>query len=65
MKKIYMKPQMEAIEIKMQSVIAASGPGYGGPGGGAGAAPFMQDWDEDLENFDNITTGFDTNGLLF
>ena len=56
---------MEAIEIKMQGVIAASGPGYGGPGGGAGAAPFMQDWDEDLENFDNITTGFDTNGLLF
>lgn len=35
-----------------------------------GKAPFMQDWDEDLgveemTNFDNITTGFDINSLLF
>lgn len=46
-KKTYIQPQMEAYEIKMHSMIAASTPGYGGPGGGSGQAPMMPDFGED------------------
>lgn len=42
-KKTYIQPQMEALEIKMQGMIAAS-PGYGGGGGGGGDAPMMPDF---------------------
>ena len=42
-KKTYIQPQMEAFEIKMQGMIAASGPGYGG---GGGDAPIMPDFDD-------------------
>ena len=39
---------MEAYEIRMQGMIAASSdPGYGGPGGGSGQAPMMPDFGED------------------
>ena len=49
--KTYVKPQMEAVEIKMQGMIAASDPGYGGGGGGGGNAPIMPDFDEDMSDF--------------
>ena len=42
MKKEYVKPQMEAIELKQNSsLLAGSTPGYGGAGGGEGDAPAM------------------------
>lgn len=47
-KKTYIQPLMEAYEIRMQGMIAASSdPGYGGPGGGSGQAPIMPDFGED------------------
>lgn len=55
MKKTYMKPQMEAIEIKLQGMIAASGdPKYGGGygGGGGSDAPQMPDF-TDFDDFQN------------
>ena len=54
-KKAYIKPQMEAVEIKMQGVIAASDPGYGGGGGGGGDAPAMPDF----QDFDEFNKQFD------
>ena len=57
MKKEYMKPQMEAIEMKVQQMLAGSGPtsaaGNGdldpviGPGSGNGRAPLFDgpEWD--------------------
>ncbi len=53
-KKTYIQPQMEAYEIRMHSMIAASpDPIYGGGGGGGGTAPIMPDFDdtEELINF--------------
>ena len=44
-----MKPQMEAVEIKMQGMIAASDPGFGGSGSGSADAPMMPDFDEELD----------------
>lgn len=49
MKKTYMKPQMEAIEIKLQGMIAESDPKFGGPGSGSADAPVMPDFDEELD----------------
>lgn len=49
MKKTYMKPQMEAIEVKLQGMIAESDPGFGGPGSGSADAPAMPDFDEELD----------------
>ena len=51
MKKTYMKPQMEAIEVKLQGMIANSpeDPGYKGSGGGGGDAPAMSDFEEELD----------------
>ena len=46
---------MEAVEIKMQGVIAASDPGYGGGGGGGGDAPAMPDF----QDFDEFNKQFD------
>ena len=63
MKKIYMTPRMEAMDMEMQGVIAGSsvtgvdGFHYIGGGSGPGRAPSQQDWEEeldDLTNFDNI-----------
>ena len=62
MKKRYMTPRMEAMEIKMQGVIAGSVTGvsgfdYIGGGTGGGRAPSQQEWEEELDeltNFDNI-----------
>lgn len=72
MKKAYMKPQTEVFKMEASNMICGS---MSGSMGGStpskpGKAPFMQDWDEDLDveemtNFDNITTGFDINSLLF
>ncbi len=46
-KKTYIQPQMEAFEIRMHSMIAASpDPIYGGGGGGGGTAPMMPDFDD-------------------
>ena len=44
---------MEAHEIRMQGMIAASDPGFGGKGSGGGDAPIMPDFDdmEELLNF--------------
>ena len=52
-KKTYIQPQMEAFEIRMQGMIAASDPGFGGKGSGGGDAPIMPDFDdtEELLNF--------------
>lgn len=52
-KKTYIQPLIEAHEIRMQGMIAASDPGYGGGGGGGGSAPIMPDFDdtEELINF--------------
>ena len=46
-----MKPQMEAIEVKLQGMIANSpeDPGYKGSGGGGGDAPAMSDFEEELD----------------
>lgn len=58
MKKIYEKPQMEAMDIKMQrvltgsSVTSISGFGYKGAGTGGGRAPMMPDFDEFEDQFD-------------
>ena len=46
-KKTYIQPLMEAYEIRMQGVIAASDPGFGGKGTGGGDAPMMPDFGED------------------
>lgn len=54
MKKEYMKPQMEAIEIKLQGMIATSDPKFGGPGSGSADAPAMPDFDEELTDFQNF-----------
>ena len=53
-KKEYMKPQMEAMEIKLQGMIANSptDPGYGGSGSGSSDAPAMPDFDEFESQFD-------------
>ena len=52
-KKTYIQPLMEAHEIRMQGMIAASDPGFGGKGSGGGDAPMMPDFDEteELLNF--------------
>lgn len=52
-KKTYIQPLMEAYEIRMQGMIAASDPGFGGKGSGGGDAPMMPDFDdtEELINF--------------
>ena len=60
MKKIYMKPQMEVMEMNMQGVlvgstvdkIASGDVGYKGGGTGGGRAPMMTDFD-DFEDFEN------------
>ena len=63
MKKKYIVPRMEAMEIKMQGVIAGSsvtgvsGFDYIGGGSVPGRAPSQQEREEeldDLTNFDNI-----------
>lgn len=41
---------MEAFEIKIQGMIAASDPVFGGGGGGGGNAPMMPDF-EDFDEF--------------
>lgn len=65
MKKTYMKPQMEAIEIKMQGMIAASDVknvkgdlGFTGGGAGGGRAPMMPDFEEGVNDFDDFMGGF-------
>lgn len=40
---------MEAYEIRMQGMIAASDPGFGGKGFGGGDAPMMPDFDDTEE----------------
>lgn len=70
MKKAYMKPQTEGFKMEASNMICVSGSIGGSTPSKPGKAPFMQDWDEDLgveemTNFDNITTGFDINSLLF
>jgi hypothetical protein len=63
MKKIYEKPQMEAMDIKMQGFLTGSSVtgvkdfNYKGAGTGGGRAPFQQEWEEELDalpNFDDI-----------
>ena len=53
MKKTYMKPQMEAMEMDLQGMIAESDPQYGGGygGGGTSDAPMMPDLEEDIPDF--------------
>ena len=65
MKKTYMKPQMEAIEIKMQGMIAASDVknvkgdlGFTGGGAGGGRAPMMPDFEEGVNDFDDFVGEF-------
>jgi len=53
-KKTYMKPQTEAMEIQMESMIALSDPGFGGGGNGGGDAPAMPDFGEEDIDFSNI-----------
>ncbi len=70
MKKAYMKPQTEVFKMEASNMICVSGSIGGSTPSKPGKAPFMQDWDEDLgveemTNFDNITTDFDINSLLF
>lgn len=65
MKKAYMKPQTEVFKMEASNMICVSGSIGGSTPSKPGKAPFMQDWDEDLENFDNITTDFNPTGLLF
>ena len=61
-KKTYIQPLMEAYEIRMQGMIAASDPGFGGKGSGGGDAPMMPDF----EDFDEFNEQFDfTNVKLF
>ena len=48
-KKTYIQPLMEAHEIRMQGMIAASDPGFGGKGTGGGDAPMMPDFDDTEE----------------
>ena len=53
MKKEYMKPQMEVMEIMVnQQLLAGSDPGYGGGGSGDPAAPeFEEEWVEKAYQF--------------
>ncbi|MDO4202089.1 MAG: hypothetical protein Q4D25_08220 [Bacteroidales bacterium] len=57
MKKIYKAPQMEAVEVKLQGVIAGSPtpPKYVGSGSGSADAPAMPDFEEELTNLQNST----------
>ena len=59
MKKRYMNPRMEVMEMKMQGVIAGSSVekisgdlGYTGGGTGGGRAPMMPDFEEFEDQFD-------------
>ena len=56
MKKTYMKPHTEAMEIKLHGMIATSpgDPLYGGSGSGSADAPERQEM-EDLRDFSDIT----------
>ena len=54
-KKTYIKPQMEAFEIKMQGMIALSDPDLGGGGGGGGDAPGRKEF----EDFEDLLDGMD------
>lgn len=51
MKKAYMTPQTEVIEIKLQAMIAASDPEFAGGGGGSGDAP-IRELEEELLGID-------------
>ena len=54
MKKTYMKPQTEAMEMDLQGMIATSDPTYGGPGSGNADAPAMPDLEEETLDFSDI-----------
>lgn len=45
MKKTYMKPQTEAIELELQGLIATSTPVFGGGGSGSGDS---REFDDDF-----------------
>lgn len=51
-KKTYIKPQMEAFEIKMQGMIALSDPDLGGGGEGGGDAPGRKEFEDLLDGMD-------------
>ena len=54
MKKTYMKPQTEAMEIKLHGMIATSpgDPNYGGGGSGTPEAPMRQEIEDLLDGID-------------
>ena len=52
MKKTYMKPQTEAMEIKLQGMIAASDPLFGGAGSGSADAPERKEMEDLLDGID-------------
>ena len=62
MKREYMEPRMEAIEMKVQQMLAASDPDLGGAGGGIADAPAMLD--DDLLPGGNLFQGDEWNVLL-
>ena len=67
MKKTYMKPQTEAMEMDLQGMIAESDPKYGGGygGGGTSDAPMMPDLEDDDLDFLNPFDFPGTNVKLF
>ena len=60
MKKTYMTPQMEAVEIKLQGMIAMSGELGSGSAGGGAKAPQMPNFTD----FDDFQNQFDFTGGL-